>query len=66
MAESSLRARANALDAEYLLRVRNQVNHLTERQSSSQILSNQQKLLGVAGGDRVPTEFVAICFLVRI
>ncbi len=50
-AHNPLRARANAPDAEYLFRLHNHLCHLTEQQSSSQILYNQLKLLGVGDGD---------------
>ncbi|CAK9859112.1 unnamed protein product [Sphagnum jensenii] len=47
-AHNPLRARANALDAEYLFHLHNHLCHLTERQSSNQILYNQLKLLVLA------------------
>ncbi len=60
-AHNPLRTRANALDAKYLFRFHNHLCHLTERQSSSQILYNQLKLLGVGDGDGVPTDVAGIC-----
>ncbi len=64
-AHNPLKARANAPDAEYLFRLHNHLCHLTERQSNSQILYNQLKLLGVGDGDGVPTNVAGICYIFR-
>jgi hypothetical protein len=64
-AHNPLRARANALDVEYLFCLHNHMCHLTERQSNSQILYNQLKLLGVGDGDGLPTDVAGICCIFR-
>ncbi len=64
-AHNPLRARANAPDVEYLFRLYNHMGHLMERQSSSQILYSQLKLLGVSDGDGIPTDVVGICCIFR-
>eukprot|EP00171_Calliarthron_tuberculosum_P021444 IDg21444t1 len=64
-ADNSLRGGANAPGAEQLFLVCSPLCHLTERHSSSQILCNHLKLLGVTDVDLVPTDVAGICCIFR-